>query len=572
MNRKTLLLTLTLLSALAASATYPAGYYNALEGKKKEALKAAAKQAVSRHTTLQYYELPEYWQYSDVYPALVDGCRRWWEMYSDATYLIRQGEGGKASFSRNKMQREHAIPKSWWKLNGSVEYTPAYSDMWNLYPSDAAANQAKLNYPFGPVTPGKETFNNGVSKVGPPERGYGGGSQAVFEPADEYKGDFARAFFYMATVYDDINWVYHYMFDKQAYPTLNSWTVNMLLQWARTDKVSQKEIDRNNYVEQYQGNRNPFIDFPELAEYIWGVRTAETFYIADQNNPDPTPPITGDPQISRPANGESLDFGQTAVGQNVTRALQISGANLTEALSIRISGTDRAYFIPEITSIAPSSMNQNGGYLLNVFYRPATTGTHQAKLILYDGGLEGSIAVELRGEALEVPVFHALTALPATNISANGYTARWEKADGIADFYIIKRVRYREGNEESETYETGETSYTFTDRLPGVAESYTVSYSRLGITGGTSNSIFVSADSGVGALAEKTPLRVFAVPGGISVVRSEGEGGMLRVSDLSGLTIFTETDPRDGAFYPLAPGIYLVEVTGCRPVKICIAN
>ncbi len=44
----------------------------------------------------------------------------------------------------------------------------------------------------------------------------------------------------------------------------------MLLQWCRQDPVSQKEIDRNNVVEQYQGNRNPFVDFPELAEYVWG--------------------------------------------------------------------------------------------------------------------------------------------------------------------------------------------------------------------------------------------------------------------------------------------------------------
>ena len=74
---------------------------------------------------------------------------------------------------------------------------------------------------------------------------------------------------YVATVYDDINWVINYMYRKEAYPTLVPWARDMLLQWCRMDPVDQKEIDRNNVVEQYQGNRNPFVDFPNLAEYIW---------------------------------------------------------------------------------------------------------------------------------------------------------------------------------------------------------------------------------------------------------------------------------------------------------------
>ena len=217
-NKIFLLLTLSL-AVQMAYANFTEGYYDRMDGKKKEALKTAAKQCVSSHTTLGYYDLPDYWQYSDVYPELVNGCKRWWEMYSDKIYLIQQGQSGTKSFSTNKMQREHSVPKSWWKQNGSVEYTPAYSDMWNLYPSDGPANQAKLNYPFGEVR--TATFDNGVSKVGSPMSGQGGGCANVFEPADEYKGDFARSMFYMATVYDDINWVINYMFQKNMILIMN---------------------------------------------------------------------------------------------------------------------------------------------------------------------------------------------------------------------------------------------------------------------------------------------------------------------------------------------------------------
>lgn len=422
MKRFYMTLMLVLFVCAGASAEFKNGYYDKMNGKSGAALKAAAKECVRTHQTLVYSDLPTYWQYSDVYPELVDGCKRWWDMYSDAVYLIKRGQTGKSSFSANKMQREHSVPKSWWKQNGSVEYTPAYSDMWNLFPSDGAANQAKLNYPLGLTA--SANFNNGVTKVGGAQTGYGGGSRYVFEPADEYKGDFARAYMYVATVYDDINWVVNYMYQKEAYPTLIPWAREMLLQWCRQDPVDQKEIDRNNVVEQYQGNRNPFVDFPELAEYVWGTRTTEVFYVDQQEGSDPTPPITGDPEITAPVNGEALDFGQVAVGRSETRVLQIVGKNLTSALSVRVSGADKDMFVPEITKEIPAAtINQNQGYLLNITYTPTAVGRHEAKIMLYDGGLTGSIAVTLKGEALPMPTFTTLTALQPTDVTANSYTA-----------------------------------------------------------------------------------------------------------------------------------------------------
>lgn len=280
--KKTLLSLLLTLLVVTARAEYPAGYYDAMDGQKKESLKSAARKCVESHRELIYRDLPDYWVKSDIYPELYNGLRRWWEMYSNNIYLIDESQTGKQSFSSNKMQREHAVPKSWWKKGDDVEYTPAYTDMWNLYPSDGSANQAKLNYPLGIVK--NASFDNGMSKVGTPVDGLGGGCSKVFEPGDEYKGDFARAFFYMATVYDDLPWKYTYMFQQNTWPTLSPWAADMLLDWAHKDPVSRKEIDRNDAVEECQGNRNPYIDFPGLAEYIWGDRTADIFYIDEQEN------------------------------------------------------------------------------------------------------------------------------------------------------------------------------------------------------------------------------------------------------------------------------------------------
>ncbi len=553
----------------SADAVYKQGYYDKMDGKKKEALKAAAKECVEWHTRLVYTDLPNYWQYSDVYPDLYDGCKRWWDMYSDNIYLIRPGQNARSSFSANKMQREHSVPKSWWKKNGDVEYTPAYSDMWNLFPSDGPANQAKLNYPLGLCK--STTFNNGVSKVGPAQTGYGGGSGNVFEPADEYKGAFARSFFYMAMVYDDLPWVVNYMYRQNSWPTLQPWAYEMLLQWSRADKVSQKEIDRNDEVEKSQGNRNPFVDFPELAESIWGTRTNEVFYIKDQGG-SVTPPITGDPVINRPVNGSALDLGEAAVGHTVVMPLEIDGANLTSSLTVRIQGADRGMFYIPTNSIPASDINSSEIYLLQVEYRPTAVGRHTATLRLYDGGLplDQDVAVTLQGEAFPVPTLAAPVATPASNVADDSYQANWEESPDVVDYYVVTRVRYTEDGPQASTL-TSDFNYVLVeDRDPEVAESYTVQSSRLGILSEPSNSIQVGAGSNVVGIEADQPLTLGSVPGGFMIMLDTRHTG-LKVYDVSGRVIIEKETVEGGETFLLPMGVYVIATDQClRPQKIAV--
>lgn len=568
MKKFLLLLSLLFLISSGADATYKAGYYNQMNGKKKEELKKAAKQCVQSHTKLNYSDLPIYWQYSDVYPDLYNGCKRWWDMYSNNVYLIQPGQAPKTSFSANKMQREHSVPKSWWKKDGDVEYTPAYSDMWNLYPSDASANQAKSNYPFG-ITK-STTFNNGVTKVGPAATGYGGGSGVVFEPADEYKGDFARACFYMATVYDDLPWVINYMFRQNSWPTLQEWAYTMLLQWSRMDPVDQKEINRNDQVEIQQGNRNPFIDFPELAEYIWGTRTTEVFKIDEQGGT--TPPITGDPELSRPVNGSDLNLGQAAVGQTISMPLEIAGANLTSALSLRLSGADRAMFYIPTNSISAATINTDGTYKLMVEYRPTAEGTHTATLSLYDGGLDISqnVAVTLTGEAFPVPKLSTLTATAATNISKTSYTANWEESKDVVDYYVVTRVQYTEDGPVSSRITSDMNSVEIDDRDINVAESYTVQSCRLGFLSEPSNSINVAAGIDAVSMIGVQPLTIGEVPGGF-IVMLDSEHTGLKVFDMMGRLVTSLEKVSGGEVVYLPAGIYLVRTDqGGKPCKIIV--
>ena len=249
----------------------PVGYYNPIDGKQNRELKTSLHKILKEHTTLSYSNLWYYFRTTDLRP---DGSGVVWDMYSDIDRYYEPQTNSNRSVSG--MNKEHSMPRSWWNNDG----LPAYSDLNHLFPSDAKANGAKSNYILG-VTGNSLSFNNGVSKVG--TNVYPGGpSQRAFEPADEYKGDFARTYMYMVTCYEDLSTQWRStgrssMLQNNTYPVLNTYAVNLLLEWHRNDPVSEKETSRNDAVHKLQKNRNPFIDIPELAEYIWGTKMEEVF-------------------------------------------------------------------------------------------------------------------------------------------------------------------------------------------------------------------------------------------------------------------------------------------------------
>lgn len=236
-------------------AQIPSGYYNLAIGKKDAVLKTALSNIINVHNQLEYYTSATYFRSTDWHP---DGY--FWDMYSN----------NKRTSWNSGLNREHNLPKSWWST--SPETTVAYSDLHNLYPSDATANSAKSNYPLGKVN-GTPVFTNGVVKVG--TNIYPGYNGTVFEPADEYKGDFARDYMYVVTCYEIYASDWRStgtvsMLNNNTYPVFKPYAVNLLMEWHRNDPVGEKEINRNNAVYVLQNNRNPFIDFPVLAEYLWG--------------------------------------------------------------------------------------------------------------------------------------------------------------------------------------------------------------------------------------------------------------------------------------------------------------
>lgn len=243
-------------------------YYQEADGKKGSALKTAMAGIISPHTTISYSGLWECYKTTD---RREDGYL--WDMYSSTTSFVIGGPQQGINYKKegDSYNREHSVPQSWFN-----ERSPMKTDLVHVVPTDGYVNNRRSNYPFGETDGKNYQSNGGFSKLGTSTvSGYTG---IVFEPNDEYKGDFARIYFYMVTCYEDnVSTWSSDMLSGNEYPAFEKWALDMLLRWAKNDPVSPKETNRNNEVYKLQKNRNPFVDYPGLEQYIWGDKMDVAF-------------------------------------------------------------------------------------------------------------------------------------------------------------------------------------------------------------------------------------------------------------------------------------------------------
>ncbi len=534
--RPLLTASICLLSALFVEAQAPAGYYSSLSGKKDAELKTAVYMLVHNFTKVSSYTaLPSYFMQTDLYPE----SRQWWDMYGNEPFYAPSFAG---------LNREHSFPKSWWGGSTSVG---AYVDLNHLYPSEAAANQAKSNYPLGTVdTSAKLKFGNGVSTVGYPVNGQGGGAAFVFEPDDEYKGDFARTYFYMVTCYQDLSWKYTYMLEQNTYPTLNDWAVKLLLKWHHDDGVSQKEIDRNEAVFKIQNNRNPFIDMPELADYIWGTKKGQSF----------TPgqvvvPPSGDPELIAPVKNMELEFGEVALGSSVTRDLFVSGKFLKGYVNTTLYTADAAMFAASESKIPAASVCSDQGYWLHITYKPTAVGEHTSRLLL-DGDF-GSRGVALRGQCLPVPVLTACTATAPSDVEPDRYIANWTVPAGeTVDYFVVTRTRYSGSSVTTEEINAEENYAEMLDFDKSDREAYSVQSVRLGHRSPMSNVVFVD-HTGIAGVVTDQPLVVQSFDGFIRFICSVPQTGC-RIYNAAGILVKALDTVEQNLDVELPQGVYLI--------------
>lgn len=276
-------------AAYVSAEDMPAGYYNAIQGTQDSVLKATLHQIIkggeryvygstTYHTTNNIKNGDTIWIKGDLKAygtwhgfqscdQQSDGSI--WDMYS-TTKRYFPIKGGSAA----GMDIEHSLPKSWWGGNEN----DAYKDLYLLNPADRVANNNKSNYPPG-ILNDSNKVNNNVFFMGKDTQW----NDYAFSVIDEYKGDFARAYFYVATAYHDMKWdaSYSKYVTNTSYLTFTPYLIEVLLQWHRIDPVSEKEINRLDAISTIQHNRNPFIEYPELVEHIWGNKKGTIVNLED---------------------------------------------------------------------------------------------------------------------------------------------------------------------------------------------------------------------------------------------------------------------------------------------------
>ena len=238
-------------------------YYKAADGKCGAELKTALFNIIKNPSVTSYKGLYSAYVKTD---TRADGFVRDW--YSNATnYRHNVDNAGNYSKEGDMYNREHSIPQSWFS-----EASPMVSDVVHVLPTDGYVNNRRSSYLLAEVSSVTYSSKNNYSKLGSCKTtGYSG---TVFEPNDEIKGDMARIYFYMATCYQDkcTNWTKGEatkVFSTQN-KGLTNWVVDMFMDWSKRDLIDDVETARNNAVQEVQGNRNPFVDYPGLEEYIWG--------------------------------------------------------------------------------------------------------------------------------------------------------------------------------------------------------------------------------------------------------------------------------------------------------------
>lgn len=261
----------------AISSTAPIGYYSSLEGKSGASLKQAIQDIIANPNVVRahtYGDVIDLLKTADQNPA---NNNQVWLIYNEQprSKLDYQSNSG----SLGKWNREHIYCQSRGNFGDLYNLPPDGMNVWSLSgPDDIGAGLSDahhLRVVDSQENSSRNNRNYGIDYNGP-----------LGNLANTWRGDVSRACFYMAVRYTGLTVVNGNPTDGTVGEIGDLAT---LLSWNQTDPSDDFEMNRNNFIYTWQINRNPFIDYPTLADYIWGANAGQTWF-APLSNQEFNPP------------------------------------------------------------------------------------------------------------------------------------------------------------------------------------------------------------------------------------------------------------------------------------------
>ncbi len=314
------------------TSTVPVGYYASIEGLSGTALKQGLQDIIANPAAVRahtYGDVTDILRVADQNPL---NSNQVWMMYVESPRAKLDFQT--SSSNVGTWNREHIYPQSRGGFVNATEDTPDGINVWSSSNADdLAAGHADAHHiraEDGPENSSRSNKDYGLT-------GYNGPSGTQ----GSWKGDVARAVFYMAIRYNGLDVVNGDIPDTTV-GQLGDLTT--LLSWNQSDPRDDFEMNRNNYIYTWQMNRNPFIDYPLLADYIWGANVGQAWFASLSTNENQTAKYVIYPNPARDS-------------------FIVSGLNSEAAIEL-YNGLGMKVFEQKVTGQAPISPNVSSGIYL----------------------------------------------------------------------------------------------------------------------------------------------------------------------------------------------------------------
>lgn len=250
------------------ASTQPTGYYNSIENLAGASLKQTIQNIIANPAEVRVHTYSEVYDIITVADQNPANNNQVWLIYTEAPRSKLDRQVGSSIVG--KWNREHIYPQSRGNYGSGIDYDLPADGINNWFPTNADDIGAGFTDAHHiRVVDGQENSSRNNKDYGPLD--YNGPSGST---ANSWKGDVARALFYMAVRYNGLSLVN----GNPADSTIGQLgDLATLLAWNQLDPADDFEMNRNNYIYTWQHNRNPFIDHPNLADYIWGANAGQVW-------------------------------------------------------------------------------------------------------------------------------------------------------------------------------------------------------------------------------------------------------------------------------------------------------